>query len=286
MATVLALSSYVASGHIGLGAIVPALQALGHEVVAVPTIILSSHPGHRHFAGAAVEADLFRRMLEALEANETLDGVGAVITGYMPTLDHVRLSRAATVPLIARGATYLCDPVMGDDPSGLYVDAEVAEAIRDQLLPFAHLLTPNRFELSWLSGIEVAAASDVSRAAAAFDATTVATSVPCGPGELDNVLAGKGQNRAITVPALAAVPHGTGDLMAGLLLGHILAGADVPDALASACAGVRRVAEASVGAAELRLVGNLPSLDPAQAASTHREVSANHSWTLNRTFQE
>ena len=38
MARVLVISSQVARGHVGLAAIVPALQGLGHEVIALPTV--------------------------------------------------------------------------------------------------------------------------------------------------------------------------------------------------------------------------------------------------------
>jgi pyridoxine kinase len=45
MAKVLAISSHVVRGHVGLAATVPALQYLGHEVWALPTVLLSSRPG-------------------------------------------------------------------------------------------------------------------------------------------------------------------------------------------------------------------------------------------------
>ena len=45
MAKVLAISSHVVRGHVGLDATVPALQYLGHEVWALPTVLLSSRPG-------------------------------------------------------------------------------------------------------------------------------------------------------------------------------------------------------------------------------------------------
>ena len=51
MARVLALSSHVAFGSVGLAAIVPALQWLGHEVIVMPTVVLSNHPGYARFAG-------------------------------------------------------------------------------------------------------------------------------------------------------------------------------------------------------------------------------------------
>ena len=45
MAKVLAISSHVVRGHVGLAATVPALQWLGHEVWALPTVLLASRPG-------------------------------------------------------------------------------------------------------------------------------------------------------------------------------------------------------------------------------------------------
>ena len=42
MARILAISSHVVRGHVGLAASVPALQWLGHEVWALPTVILAS----------------------------------------------------------------------------------------------------------------------------------------------------------------------------------------------------------------------------------------------------
>jgi len=43
---ILCISSQVAYGPVGNTAAVPALQAMGHEVLALPTILLSNHPGH------------------------------------------------------------------------------------------------------------------------------------------------------------------------------------------------------------------------------------------------
>ena len=56
MARVLALSSYVAFGSVGLAATVPALHWLGHEVIALPTVVLSNHPGYPRFAGESIPA--------------------------------------------------------------------------------------------------------------------------------------------------------------------------------------------------------------------------------------
>ena len=92
MARVLAISSQVARGHVGLSAIVPALQGLGHEVIGLPTVLLSNHPGHKVVAGERVSPALLRRMLDALEANGWLGEIEAVTTAYLPSVEHVQFA--------------------------------------------------------------------------------------------------------------------------------------------------------------------------------------------------
>ena len=56
MARVLAISSHVVRGTVGLAATVPALQWLGHEVWALPTVLLASRPGLGRFVRHEVPA--------------------------------------------------------------------------------------------------------------------------------------------------------------------------------------------------------------------------------------
>ncbi|MBU1211855.1 MAG: pyridoxal kinase [Alphaproteobacteria bacterium] len=261
MARVLAISSYVVHGHVGLCAIVPALQAIGHEVMAVPSVVLSNHYGYRNVTGVDVAAVQLTAILEGLKANGWLDNVDAVITGYLPSPEHVE---AITAMLARLGETlpdvlYLCDPVLGDDPDGLYVSAELAAAVRDALVPLADVVTPNRFELAWLTGSEVASAADANRAAKQLgdDVSVVTTSIPAGDGLIENVLAGWREDDVIVVHERSGVPRGTGDLFAALYLGFILDEYDESDALAKATGVVDEVVEASLGREELQIAGIL-----------------------------
>ncbi len=270
MARILAISSYVASGHVGLSAIVPALQALGHEVVAVPTVVLSCHYGHTHVGGVGVDRADLDGLLWALRANGTLDEIDAVLTGYLP--------RAAAVARIAEeldrirdqcpDALYLCDPVLGDDPKGLYVPQDVAAAIRERLVPAADVVTPNRFELSWLTGTDLRNAEDADRAAGTTGAAlVVCTSMPAGNGLIANVSSNGEKALMCAAPRLKCVPHGTGDLFAALLLGQLLSGHDHAQAMARASSGVQIAIGESIGSSELRLVaclGRLATACPAQ----------------------
>lgn len=260
MPRILAISSYVASGHVGLAAIVPALQAMGNEVIAVPTVVLSCHYGHRHVGGVGIDAEGLDRMLDALWRNGSLDDIDAVITGYMPDAEVV--SRVAIeldrIAQTGRDILYLCDPVLGDDPGGLYVPDAVAGAIGERLIPFADIVTPNRFELQWLTGEPVGNAREADLAADAIGADLVAaTSIPASGDRLANVMSDATEAWQFPGPRLAGVPHGTGDLFAALLLGHRLAGNDNAQSVARAAAGISHVIANSIGQAELALSSSL-----------------------------
>jgi pyridoxine kinase len=252
MARVLAISSQVVHGSVGLSVIVPALQSLGHEVLALPTVLLSNHPGHPHVAGTRIAPDTLTAMVEALAANGWLSGVDAVLSGYLPTVEHVAFTAATVRRLRAAkpGLPYLCDPVIGDWPKGIYIDELAAKAIRDQLLLLATMLTPNAFELGWLTGQVVSGCAYAERAIRCLPPglQTIATSVPAAdPANLANVVVAGDSAAVIEVAKRAGVPHGTGDLLAALICGHIVNGQSFAAATRNAVTGVERVITASSG---------------------------------------
>lgn len=257
MAKILAISSEVVRGHVGNTAARLALQCLGHEVWALPTVILSNHVGHAKVAGLRLEPKLLDEMLEALASNGWIGEIEAVMTGYLPSADHVVLA-AEWIARLKRARPrlhVLCDPVLGDDPMGLYVQEDAAVAVRTHLLPIADLITPNRFELAWLTGHDVADRHSARAAARTLPvATVIGTSIPVpGKRELENVLAGTGQTLIARVPKADGPPHGTGDLFAALYLGHVLAGRTPAEALGRAVGGVKAALESSAGLDEMRL---------------------------------
>jgi len=256
MARILALSSHVAFGSVGLGAIVPALHWLGHEVIALPTIVLSNHPGYARFAGELIAPAKIEAMLDALEANGWLARADAILTGYLPSAAHVAVARSAVerVRRANAAALYLCDPVFGDDPNGLYLAEATAAAIRDDLIPLCSVVTPNRFELSWLASMPVDGPEAARDAAQGLTVPAVlATSIPAGDNHLANALVTPNEAITCTVRRRDAAPHGTGDLLAALYLGRVLNGEAPAAALAAAAAAVEASIAASMGRDELPL---------------------------------
>jgi pyridoxine kinase len=265
MATVLAISSHVARGHVGLAATVPALQWLGHEVWAVPTVLLASRPGLGRLARYDVPAPDLAAMLAALEADGCWPSLDAVMTGYFPSAASVAAA-AEAVRRIRRpnpDIPVLVDPVVGD-AGRLYVAEATAAAIRDALLPLATIATPNLFELAWLTGAVVDGPSDVApgspdmpqvaAAARRFGCgTVVVTSAAENAGSVATLAVAGRETIERSAPRHAGVPNGAGDLFAGLLLGHMLNGRDVTAALDASLADLDRVLAASAGHDLLKL---------------------------------
>ena len=259
MATFLALSSMVARGHVGLSAIVPALQRLGHEAVSLPTVLLSNHPGHAHRAGMSVEPRTLEAMLAALDANRWLCEVDAVLTGYMPSAAHVRFAVAMIEQVKRRrpDVEIFCDPIIGDATPGLYIPKSAAETLRDELLRKADATSPNAFELGWLTGREVVdIASSVEAARTLGVRTVVVTSVPDGEDHLANVLVTEGRAYACTVDIERRVPNGTGDFLMAAFAAHSLSCGDGAAALAVAVGQTTALVNASLGASELAIVSS------------------------------
>ncbi|HRO51305.1 MAG TPA: pyridoxal kinase [Hyphomicrobium sp.] len=263
MATVIAMSSLVARGSVGLRAVRAALHRLGHETIELPTVLLSSHLGYARIAGTPIAPETLRSMIEALDANGWLAGADAILTGYLPSPEHAEV--AASLILSARrhnpDMPLFCDPVLGDVPEGFYVPEGVAHAVRDQLVPLATYLKPNAFELGFLSGCSVDTPEDAAVAARRLGRQAVlASSVPAGARALANVLVTAEGSAVATVAYDARAPHGTGDLLTALFAGYVLGEppAAVSDAAGRAVAGVAQAIAASRGGDELLLSDPTP----------------------------
>jgi pyridoxine kinase len=255
MAKVLAISSHVVRGHVGLDATEPALQHLGHEVWALPTVLLASRPGLGRLVKREVPAEDLAAMLAALEADGCWPSLDGVLAGYFPSPQSVfAAARAiAGIKAVRPDIPVLVDPVVGD-AGRLYVAQATAEAIRDALLPLATIATPNLFELSWLSGaLPNDAVEAAPRARRLGPATVVVTSASQTPAAVATLLVGDAKCVERSSPRRDGIPNGAGDLFAGLFLGYVLNGCPGEAALEASLADLDRVLAASAGRDVLHL---------------------------------
>ena len=236
MVRVLAISSHVGRGTVGLAATVPALQWLGHEVWALPTVLLASRPGLGRFVRHELPAADLGAMLEALEADGCWTSLDAVFAGYFPSPESVRVAAEAIrrISRVNPNVVVLVDPVLGD-AGRLYVAEDTAAAIRDDLLPLASIATPNRFELEWLTRSAPTSGEGVARAARQLGpATVVVTSAWDTQQSVGTLLVTGGRHIERSAPKRPDIPNGAGDLFAGLLLGRLLQNQS-PEAAFDAC---------------------------------------------------
>ena len=247
--TILAISSTVAAGHVGLSAIAPALHLIGRTAAALPTITLSNHPGFAHVSGIQTPPETLLAMIDALEQNGWLAHIDTILTGYLPSAAHVKVASTAVnrVRTHNPATRYICDPVLGDDPKGLYIDQAAANAIRDELIPLANIALPNRFELSWLTGTPVTTPTDAITAARTLPCShIIAKSIPSSADQICNIDITSDTATSIAIQPLNHVPNGTGDMLSGL----IAAGWSLPRATAA----LTSVISASLGQDHLAIV--------------------------------
>jgi pyridoxine kinase len=249
MARILAISSHVVRGQVGLAATVPALQSLGHEVWALPTVLLASRPGlGRPSRYDLPPADL-SAMLAALESDGCWPMLDAVFTGYFPSATAVGVAADTIARIKAANPSLLTcvDPIIGD-AGRLYVAKETAEAIRDRLVPLADVAIPNLFELIWLTGAPADTAAEIVRSACSLGPpTVVVTSAAQSAAGVGTLLAVRGSISEHQTRTRSAIPNGAGDVLAGLFLGRLLRGEPAEAALRAGLASLDRVLAASEG---------------------------------------
>ena len=266
---ILSIQSWVAYGHVGNASAMFPLQRLGAEVWAVNTVQFSNHTGYGAWTGQVFTGDAVRELVDGIAARGVLPSCSAVLSGYMgdPGIGEAVLDAAARVRAANRLALYCCDPVMGDEGRGVFVRPGIPEFMRDRALPAADLLTPNHFELEWLSGRRCATLDQVKAAVAALRGamppggprTVLVTSlrVEDTPADSVDLLAvdDVGAFRLRT-PLLPISVNGAGDAIAALFLFHRLreghARAAVEAAGSATYGLLRRTAEA--GSREILLV--------------------------------
>ncbi len=236
--TVLCLSSQVAYGHVGNSATIVALQTLGCTVIDIPTIILSSHPGHGASAGIEIPAEKIDEILDVLWAQGRLDKVDAVISGYIKTPQQAAIIKKVIERIKVKNpsAIYCCDPVIGDELSGIYVAQAVANAIKSELAILSDILAPNLFEFQFLTGQQATSMADcIDQAHQKFKAHVLLTSAPMKDiDQCGTLLISPEDAWMCTSSRIDKVPKGTGDLLTGLFVGHYLSTHSYKKALAYA----------------------------------------------------
>jgi pyridoxine kinase len=217
-----------------------------------------------------------------LEGSRWLGEVKGVLSGFLGDYRQAAAVASLVGAVKARnpGALYACDPVMGD-VGGLYVPQQVAEAMRDQLMPLADIATPNRYELAWMAGRDLPdRAALVEAARAAPPETMLVTSSPSPvAGRVGNLLVEGGQELFAEHDLVSNPPNGVGDLTAALYLARVLGKSTARAALHATTASVYEVLQraAARGSNELQIETDAQSLlHPSADVVVHHPEPAGH----------
>ena len=261
----ISIQSHVAYGHVGNSAAVFPLQRMGVEVWPVHTVQFSNHTGYGDAKGQVFDAGLIRDVVAGIEARGVLSECDGVLSGYMggAEIGAAILDCVETVKRANPSARYCCDPVIGDVGKGVFVRQGIPEFIKTKAMPLADIVTPNQFELDYLSGRGSTTLSDARDAIKAVHdlgpRAVLVTSLHTDetPDDQIDMLASDDTGLfRLRTPRLELVANGAGDAIAALFMAHYLRLGKIGEALAHAGSAIFGVLEktAEAAASEIQVV--------------------------------
>ena len=262
---ILSIQSAVAYGHVGNSAAVFPLQRIGVEVLPVMTVNFSNHTGYGAWRGSLVSPDEVHDVILGVQERGILPQIDMVLSGYQGGvgIGEVIVDAVNRVKAANPSALYACDPVMGNAKSGCFVAPEIPDLLRDRVVPVADIITPNQFELGYLTGTEPlsleSTLESVDLARAMGPSTVLVTSVERPDRDADTVemLAVDDAGAWIVrTPHLPFKANGSGDVTAALFSAHYRATGDAAVALERTASSVFDLIETTYtsGDRELQLV--------------------------------
>jgi pyridoxine kinase len=149
---------------------------------------------------------------------------------------------------------------MGNARSGCFVHPAIPVLLRERVVPAADLITPNQFELGFLTGTEphtldeTLASADQARRMG--PATVLVTSVerPNAPQDTIEMMAVTGDGAwVVQTPRLPMKANGSGDVTAALFTAHLLETLDPAVSLARTASSVFDLLQTTLGSGEREL---------------------------------
>jgi len=269
--TILSIQSTVAYGYAGNSAAVFPLQRSGVDVWPVITVHFSNNTSYGSWRGPLLAADDVADVVRGIDDRGVLGQADAVLSGYQGD-EHVGAAILSSLDLVLErnpDAIYCCDPVMGDVGRGFYVHEGIPEFMRDHVVPRAQIVTPNQFELDFLTGRETHTLAELCAAARSLMAVgpkivlvTSAVVEDAGPDTINMVAVSEEGAWLVTTPLLDRAFTGSGDVTAALFLANWLRTHDLAESLGKTADCVYSLLKVTADAdsRELQLVGGQEQL--------------------------
>jgi len=261
----ISIQSAVAFGHVGNSAAVFPLQRIGVEVLPVYTVNFSNHTGYGAWRGPMIDPNDVSEVIAGIEDRGIFPQIDVILSGYQggEGIGDVIIDTVARVKAANPNAIYACDPVMGNAKSGCFVAEAIPILLRERVVPVADIITPNQFELGYLTNTEpdtiesTLASADLARAMG--PATILVTSVERPDAEADTIemmVVTDAGAWIVQTPRLPLKANGSGDVTAALFTAHFMRTGDAADALARTASSIFDLLTTTLesGERELKLV--------------------------------
>lgn len=158
---IVSVQSHVVKGDVGNKAAVFPLQLLGHNVQSIHTVQFTHMLIHN---GVKLKPDELALLLEKLPSTWEGKRKPHLLTGYMSASSLLEVlfqfhKHHIKTKNTTQKSWWVCDPVMGDRGK-LYVEPSLIDMYRTYALPYADIVTPNQYELEWLSNKTIVTLQD------------------------------------------------------------------------------------------------------------------------------
>ncbi|MBT1017778.1 pyridoxal kinase PdxY [Canibacter sp. lx-72] len=289
---ILSIQSAVSYGHVGNSAAVFPLQRLGHEVMPVATVCFSNHTGYGDWQGVMFNGEQVRDIVAGIDKRGALADTELIISGYQggSSIGDAILDTVAKTKARNPRAVYSCDPVLGNENSGCFVSPEVQELIRDRVIQHADIITPNQFELGFLTRRELNTLADTLDAIKEIQRigpqTVLVTSVNRADAQsqtLEMLAVNQSEAWLISTPRLPGKINGSGDVTQALFAAHLSSGKSLRQALELTTASVFELLTKtlSAGSKELLLIEAQEAYVAPARSFTARQIDRSSGSELN-----
>ena len=223
MANILSIQSTVLNDLVGNQAARSVLKPLKHNLIEVPTIILTSHKGQKSSLQLHSSELNVSRVFTNVQAAYKIKTSDLTIIGYLPSKNSTK----HITKIMKTQRNVLLDPVIGDIGVGIYVNPDVAKFFQ-KIFTKTKYLSANFFEWSFLNKKDISqypfleVVNDLKKFSSKNNSIVLIRSIP-KKNELINLLASPKGAWSIKTPEIKFKTryHGAGDLSTALFAHYL-----------------------------------------------------------------
>ena len=223
MANILSIQSTVLNDLVGNQAARSVLKPLKHNLVEVPTVILTSHKGQKSSLQLHSNELNIYKVFAIAQAAYKIKTSDLTIIGYLPSKNSTKhISN-----IMKTQKDILLDPVIGDIGVGIYVNPDVAKYFQ-RIFTKTKYLSANFFEWSFLNKKDISqypfleVVNDLKKFSSKNNSIVLIRSIP-KKNKLINLLASPKGAWSIKTPEIKFKTryHGAGDLSTALFAHYL-----------------------------------------------------------------